>query len=257
MNWPPHFIVADVDAFFEAVQTAVKASTTWRLRRSDDEYDVRFLGADYIGDKFAGQRLGFAVCSFEDKPHSIQLTLHADRWPGDPILVSDADYMRAERLTASVFNEVGKLLGGRLRRSRPRKRKHLVGKLATFFRHFCVAATDNWTGSKRAIEQPELEKFYVFICAAHATASALGPDELLRALCDAGFTRDSAAKLVEHYEIGRRILQARLAYRLGRRDFWHPWDVRAENKRSRVYQAQRDARERKLAEEEYENRVQR
>ena len=240
------------------MQTALKASTTWRLHRSDQECGARFLGADYIGDQFAGQQLGFAVCSFEDKPHSIQLTLHAHRWPGDPIFVPDADYMHAERLTASVFREVGKLLGQRLRRSRLRKRKHLVGKMATFFNHFCVAATDNWTGCKRpAFEQPELEKFYVFICAAHSTASALEPDELLRALCDGGFTRDSAAKLVDHYEIGRRVLQARVAYRLGRRDFWHPWDVRAENKRSRVLQAQRDARERELAEAEYKNRVQR
>src|SRR5437867_2945329 len=123
MNWPPFFRFADVDALFGAVQEALVTSTAWQFRECENMGDDRFLSADYVGDQFAGENLGFALCSFDHDPSKVQLTMHAVRWEGDRSHATDAEYMAAERMTRPVFRKAARLLKQPVRLSHPRRRK--------------------------------------------------------------------------------------------------------------------------------------
>jgi hypothetical protein len=245
MNWPPFFKIKDARAFFAAVKASLEKSADWRLREHGEECDVQFLSVDYVGIAFEGDELGFGLCLFSDRPEQIQLTMHARRWPSNSTFVSDTEYLAAESMALSVFQGAGRLLNHPLRLSRPRREKHLVGKLADKFMGFCNSATDMWHGGKLNHLHPnDYERFYEFICAAHRSGSALQPDELIAELTKAGFNPELTKELGKHYEIGRRILAiGTWPWHRTDADVWNPWNVREDRKQAKIRKKKRDDEE--------------
>jgi hypothetical protein len=251
MPWrPPWFRLRQADAFFTSLTSALQDSSDWRLHGSGVLDDARYVSGDYVGSKFAGEGLHFAVCCYRDQPSDGILTMHARRWSDDRCFPSDAEYQTAEDLTSPVFSKAGNIMGGRLILCRWREKPHLRGKLAECFYGFCFSARDLWAGGIRdPLGQQEYERFYSFTCAAHRWRSSLEGYELRRALLQAGFKPEQASELVEHYSIGRRML---CMLREGRRrshgiDPWNPWTARDDRRRWLAMQKRKHAEEYRAA----------
>jgi len=237
MDWPPYLNVSDFDAFFAAMRAAVNASSDWTLPKNHALGADRCFTADYVGGAFCGDRLALALCSFDDQPRRIQVTMHAERWANDLSFPSEEEYSLAESLAAPLFEAAGKALHRKIKLLRPKNEpRPLRGALAIAFERFSLSATDVWTSRKvHALHPLDGMRFWGFIRLAHQYSSVLRPEDVRLYLTRAGFDADVAEKLTNEYVIGRRILAMHL----------YPWQIREERKRARE-------RRRKEDHEEYE-----
>jgi hypothetical protein len=214
-----YFKAGEAGKLLQAVEQALAADKDWQIRSHDDLDETRCVAADYIGAGFTGTDLGFALSLFPEEPDRLQLTMHAEEWPGGwHSKRFGAEHRRAEGLAMPVMRAAFKILGRRFRRltSRP-KRNPLRGKIQEAFLRFAHLA------NKQILHPLDHLRFYRFIRATHSGTSVLTPGDVLSHLMEAGFGEEIARRLAGEYETGQKVLAVHL----------YPWELRAERRREK------------------------
>ncbi|TWT42405.1 hypothetical protein RAS1_35360 [Phycisphaerae bacterium RAS1] len=223
-----------------ALRAACGHCEYWKaLPDNDDTLAVGMeacLAADYSGPGFTGRELGICVCAWPDHTDRVFVTMHAVRWENDRSLPSNEEYARAEDLAGPLLASAGRLLGRRLRLSRPPadRVRPLRGRLAAALRRVTskYQRTSHPMLKVRGLHPSDHERFWRFIRVAHQHSSTQRPCDVRFHLTAAGFHSELVAKLEREYEVGRQVLAVHE----------YPWDLRRIRKEKRERrQAEREA----------------